>query len=92
MDFVRPVGEAHRAHRGVVARKACLVGNTGTAERLDRIVDDLQRHVGRRHLDHGDLKLGGLVADLVHHVGSLEAEQPVHLDIGAGFGDALFPD
>src|SRR5438445_343280 len=31
MDLVRPVGEAHRAHRGVVARKARIVGNASGA-------------------------------------------------------------
>jgi len=56
------------------------------------LFDDLERHVGCGHLDHGDLELGGLVADLVHHVGGLEAQQPVHLDVGAGLRNALFPD
>src|ERR1700676_3691392 len=58
MDLVRPVGEAHRAHRGVVPCEPGVVGYTRGAERLDRVVDDLQRHIGRRYLDHGDLELG----------------------------------
>src|SRR5207245_4802810 len=41
MDLVRPVGEAHGAHRCLVARKARIVGNAGGAERLDRVADDL---------------------------------------------------
>ena len=32
-----------------------------------------------------------LVADLVHHVGGLEREQAAHVDVDAGFGDALLP-
>src|SRR3546814_7316434 len=60
--------------------------------RLDRVVDDLERHVRRLHLDHRDLGGGGLVADLVHHVGGLEAEQPRHFDIDARAGEAMFPD
>jgi hypothetical protein len=43
-------------------------------------------------LDHRDLGLRGLVADLVHHVRGLQAEQARHLDVDAGFGDALLPD
>src|ERR1700676_5002030 len=38
MDLVRPVGEAHRAHRGIIPRKAGIVGNAGGAERLDGVV------------------------------------------------------
>ena len=45
----------------------------------------------RRDLDHGDFELGGFVADLVHHVGGLQAQKPRHLDVDARFGDALLP-
>ena len=31
MDLVRTVGEAHRAHRGVVARQPRFIGNAGAA-------------------------------------------------------------
>src|SRR5882757_6414466 len=92
MDLVRAVRQAHRAHRGVIARQTRIVGDAGGTERLNGVVDDLERHVGRRYLDHGDLELRRFVADLVHHVGGLQAQQPVHLDIGTGFGDALLPD
>ncbi len=92
MDLVRTVGKAQGADAGIGLGEARVVGNAAAAPGLDRIVDDLQRHVRRRHLDHGDFELRGLVADLVHHVGGLEAQQPGHLDVGAGFGDALFPD
>src|SRR3546814_7870467 len=59
--------------------------------RLDRIVEDLERHRRRRHLDHRDFLLRCLIARLVHHVGGLEAQQPRHLDIDPRLGDALFP-
>jgi hypothetical protein len=51
----------------------------------------LQRHARRGDLDHRDLELGDLVADLVHHVGGLEAQQARHLDVDARLGDALLP-
>jgi hypothetical protein len=47
---------------------------------------------GACHLDHRDFGRGRLVADLVHHVRCLEAEQARHLDVDARLGDALFPD
>jgi hypothetical protein len=71
VDFVRPVGQAQRALARVGARKARIGGHACTAPSLDRIVDDLQRHAGRRHLDLRDFLTGHLVADLVHHVGRL---------------------
>src|SRR5271169_1431028 len=40
MDLVRPVGEPHRAHRGVVPRQPRIVGDAGCAECLDGVVDD----------------------------------------------------
>src|SRR3979490_736282 len=42
MDLVRAVREAHRAHRGVIARKTGIVGNAGGTERLNGVVDHLQ--------------------------------------------------
>ena len=92
MDFVRTVGDAQRALAGVHLGETEVLRNTAAAVGLDRIVDDLERHVGRLDLDHRDLGLGGLVADLVHHVSGLEAEQTRAFDFDPGFGDALFPD
>src|SRR3984885_12027762 len=54
MDLVRAVGEAHRPHRGIIPGETRIVGDAGGAVRLDGVVDDPKRHVGRRHLDHGD--------------------------------------
>ena len=92
VDLVRPVGEAQRAHVRVGAGEIEIVGDAAAAMRLDRVVDDLERHARRGDLDHRDLELGGLRADLVHHVGGLQAEQPRHLDVDAGLGDPLLPD
>src|SRR6476661_5731542 len=41
MHLVRAIGQAHGAHRGVVARQARIVGNAAAAIGLDRVVDDL---------------------------------------------------
>src|SRR4051794_7745315 len=91
VHLVGTVGKPERADSGIVLGETGLVRDAGAAERLDRVVDDLERHVGGGDLDHGDLALRGLVADPVHHVGGLEAQKPRHLDVGAGFTDALLP-
>src|SRR5258705_11647045 len=57
VDLVRAIGQAHGAHRGIVARQPCVIGNAAATIGLDRLVDDLQRHVGRRDLDHVDFEL-----------------------------------
>src|SRR5206468_958209 len=36
-------------------------------------------------------ELRRLVAGLVHHVSGFQTKQPRHLDVGAGFADALLP-
>ena len=72
----------HRRQREVVAQAAGAV-------HLDGPVDDLQRHVGRGHLDGADLDRGGLVADGVHHPRRLQREQPDHLQLDAGLGDPV---
>ena len=92
VDFVRPVGEPQGALVGIGRGEAVVLRHAAAAMRLDGIVDDLQGHVGRLHLDHRDFLLGRLVADLVHHVGGLEAQQAGHLDVDAGARNALFPD
>ena len=85
MNLVRTVGKTQRANAGIGLGKASVVGDAAAAPRLDCVVDDLQRHVRRRHLDHGDLELRGLVADLVHHVGRLaHAVRNVHDAVRTG--------
>src|SRR3954471_22904818 len=46
VHLVRAVGETERADVGVVLGKAGFVRDACTAEGLDRLIDDLQRHVG----------------------------------------------
>jgi hypothetical protein len=89
VDFVRAVREAHREQVRCCAaanfqdKRTCLasvvavelaMAHAGEAPwSLDRVVDDLAARERAGDLDHGDLVLGALVADLVHHVGGLEA-------------------
>ena len=72
--------------------KAVVVGYAAAAMRLNGIVYDLQRHGGCLHLDHSDLGSRCLVADLVHHVCRLQAEQTSHFNVDTGTGDAFFPE
>src|SRR4051794_37164919 len=65
VHLVRTVCQTERTDMGIILCQAGLVGDTAAAIGLDRIVDDLQRHVGSRDLDHRDLGLRGLVTDLV---------------------------
>ena len=52
-------------------------------------VDHLAGHAGGHHLDHGDLGLGHLVACHVHQPGGFQGQQAGHVDLAAGFGNAL---
>ena len=74
MDLVRAVGQPECAHLGVDARETEVVRDTRTAVCLDRIVDDLERHVGGLDLDHRDFGTGDLVSYGVHHMRSLERQ------------------
>ena len=91
MHFVRAIGQTQRADAGVGFGEAEILAHAGAAMRLDGVVNDLQRHARRRHLDHGDFVLGHFVAGDIHHIRRFETQEPVHLDIDARFGDALFP-
>ena len=53
-------------------RKARIAAHTGSAKGLNGVVDDAKGGQRRRHLDHGDLGAGMLVAQLVHHVGGFQ--------------------
>ena len=59
------------------------------AMRLDRPVHHLAGHLGRRHLDFGDLLAGLLVANRVHAPGGVQRQQPGLVDRDPGVGDAL---
>ena len=83
-SLVGSVRQPQRALMGVGVGGPVVVRHAAAAMRLDGIVDDLERHIGRLDLDHGDFLLGALVADLVHHVGGLEAQQARHVDVDPG--------
>ncbi len=57
--------------------------------RLHRPVDDLQRHVRRGDLDHGDFLLGHLVAGGVHLPRRVQRQEARLVDHDARLGDAL---
>jgi hypothetical protein len=65
---------AWRTSSGPSAKRE-VVADAGAAVHLHRPVDHLAGHVRRHHLDHRDLLLGVLVADLVHHPGGVERQQ-----------------
>ena len=92
VHFVGTIGQTQRADMRIHARQARIARHAHAAMRLDGIVDHTQRDPRRRHFDHGDLELRGLVADLVHHVGGFQTKKPRHLDVDARLRDALLPD
>src|SRR5215211_5828143 len=92
VHLVGPIGEPQRADACPACRKRRVLTDSGRTARLHRIVDDLQRHARRLHLDHRDLGLRGLVARLVHQVGGFEAEEARAVDLDPRFGDTLLPD
>src|SRR5947209_4729736 len=92
MHLVGPVDDAHRALVRIGLGEPEVGTDAGGAVRLDRPVDHLARDVGSHHLDHRDLRLGGLVAGHVHHMRGLQREQARLVDHAPGFGDALVPD
>ena len=92
MHLVRTIGQPQRADARPHVRERRVLADACAAERLNGIVDDLQRHLRRLDLDHRDLGLGFLVADPVHHVGGLEAQKARAIDLDPRLGNALFPD
>ena len=59
---------------------------------LNGIINDLQGNARTGNLDLCNLAFGNLVADRVHHIGRLHGQEARHFNIGAGFGNALFPN
>lgn len=47
--------QKYGARGRIVARKAGLIGNPGSAERLGRLMNDAQRHTRGGYLHYGDL-------------------------------------
>ena len=64
-----------------------FLADAAAAMSLNRFVDNLTGHPRGDHFDHGDLLAGGLVADLVHHVGGMQGQQARLIDGDSRFGD-----
>src|SRR3954470_16102494 len=89
VHFVRAIGEAQRAGRGVGAREAELLRDAAAAVHLHRPVDHLAGHGGREHLDHGDFLACILVADGVHLPRRVQDHEARRVDHDARLGNAL---
>src|SRR5262249_20880375 len=89
--FVRAISKSQRADSRIGFGEAEIRGHAPAAVSLDRIVDDLEGDPRSCDLDHCDFKACRLVADFVHHIGRLEAEQSRHFNIDARRGGALPP-
>src|SRR3954469_9931196 len=89
MHLVGPVGKAQRARLRPGIREPEVVAHPCGAVGLDRPVDNLEGHVRRSHLDHGDLLGRGLVADRVHSISGVEDEEARLVDEDPRVGDAL---
>jgi hypothetical protein len=68
---------------------AVVIAGAAAAERLNRPVHDLLRHVRPNHLDHGDLLSRNLVTNGVHHIRRLQRQKTRLLDHNARFSNAL---
>src|ERR1700719_3840072 len=89
VDLVRAVGETQDSGACIRISQVEVLADAGAAADLDGAVDDLLRHVRSDHLDHGDFGPRGLVADRVHHVGSVQRQQARLVDLDAGFRDPM---
>ena len=54
---------------------------------LHRLVEHLQGHPWRHHLDLADPRCGRACIPLIHHPGGFETEHPRHFDFHASLGD-----
>ena len=91
VHFVGTVGQAQGALVGVGVSQWEVVAHATRAVGLNRPIDDLCRHIGRNHFDHGDFGAGNFVADGVHHVGGFQGQQAGLFDHDARLGNALMP-
>src|SRR5688500_18864673 len=60
VNLVGSVGEPKRAYACPACRKRRILADACRTKGLHRVVDDLQCHARRLHLDHRNLGLGGL--------------------------------
>ena len=89
MDLVGSIDDPQDARVGGQLREDEVLGDAGRAERLDGLVDNPARELGRDHLDRRDLDLRASVADRVHQPRRLHHQQPRLLDPHPGVGDPL---
>src|SRR5262245_11346076 len=75
VHFVGSVGQSQRARHRPRGSETKIGTHAGPTVRLDRSIDDPQRHVRRYDLDHGDFGSRLFVADRVHELRGLEREQ-----------------
>ena len=92
MNFIGPISQSQQPCRCIGAGQSDIVVGATPTVGLDGPVHHFAGHGRCRHLDHGDLRLGDLVAHGVHHVGGLQCQQPGLVNHDAGFGNALGPD
>ena len=59
---------------------------------LNGIINDLQGNARTGNFDLRDLAFGNLIADRIHHISRFHGQKARHFDVGAGFGNALFPN
>ena len=89
VDLVRPVGESERARAGPGLGERKVLRDAAPAVRLNRPVDDAERHIRRDDFDHGDGGSSLLVAVDVHGVGGVQRQQARLIDLDAALGDVL---
>ena len=75
MHLVRAIRQAQGALCHVHARQGRVLGNAQGTVHLDRLVDDADRDIGHRSLDHRDPDPRLLRVRVIHHPGGLEGEQ-----------------
>ena len=89
MHLVRPVDEPHRPTRRPHIRQWEVLRHTGSAVRLDRLVNYLERHVGHVDFGLGDLNQRVLGVDLVDFGRGVEYDEARGIDLDPALRDAL---
>src|SRR4029453_12831102 len=91
MNLIGPIDDTQGSSVSVCLGQPEVVADTGSAVRLDRIIDHLQRDARRTDFYHRNFGAGSLVTGDVHRVSSLEAQQARHFDVDARACDTLLP-
>jgi hypothetical protein len=87
MHFVRAIGEADRPRMGPHRGQREIVADACGAVRLNRAVEDTQRHARNDHLDHRQLAPRRLVPHRVHQMCRMHRQQPSLVDLDARLRD-----